>query len=290
MSSRKGLLFVFIAAVLFSIGGLCVKLVPWNAMSINSFRSIISVILLVIFAKVTGRKFKLTSGVIIGAVSMCGVTTLYAMANKLTTAANTILLQFTAPVFVILVMWLVFKERPKRLDVLTCVAVFGGVACFFLDSLGSGSFLGDALALLSGVCYAGVFMMNKFPGGDPLFATILGQAMGAAIGFPWLVRETVFTGTALTAAVALGVFQLGVAYMFFTTGIRTAPPVSACLVAGIEPILNPVLVAVVLGEMISPLSLLGGAIVFVSIMGYNVLTTKQEKQAELAAQICKEEP
>lgn len=290
MSSRKGLLFVFIAAVLFSIGGLCVKLVPWNAMSINSFRSIISVILLVIFAKVTGRKFKLTSGVIIGAVSMCGVTTLYAMANKLTTAANTILLQFTAPVFVILVMWLVFKERPKRLDVITCVAVFGGVACFFLDSLGSGSFLGNALALLSGVCYAGVFMMNKFPGGDPLFATILGQAMGAAIGFPWLVRETVFTGTALAAAVALGVFQLGVAYMFFTTGIRTAPPVSACLVAGIEPILNPVLVAVVLGEMISPLSLVGGAIVFVSIMGYNVLTTKQEKQAELAAQICKEEP
>lgn len=290
MSSRKGLLFVFIAAVLFSIGGLCVKLVPWNAMSINSFRSIISVILLVIFAKVTGRKFKLTSGVIIGAVSMCGVTTLYAMANKLTTAANTILLQFTAPVFVILVMWLVFKERPKRLDVITCVAVFGGVACFFLDSLGSGSILGDALALLSGVCYAGVFMMNKFPGGDPLFATILGQAMGAAIGFPWLVRETVFTGTALAAALALGVFQLGVAYMFFTTGIRTAPPVSACLVAGIEPILNPVLVAVVLGEMISPLSLLGGAIVFVSIMGYNVLTTKQEKQAELAAQICKEEP
>lgn len=290
MSSRKGLLFVFIAAVLFSIGGLCVKLVPWNAMSINSFRSIISVILLVIFAKVTGRKFKLTSGVIIGAVSMCGVTTLYAMANKLTTAANTILLQFTAPVFVILVMWLVFKERPKRLDVITCVAVFGGVACFFLDSLGSGSILGDALALLSGVCYAGVFMMNKFPGGDPLFATILGQAMGAAIGFPWLVQETVFTGTALAAAVALGVFQLGVAYMFFTTGIRTAPPVSACLVAGIEPILNPVLVAVVLGEMISSLSLLGGAIVFVSIMGYNVLTTKQEKQAELAAQICKEEP
>ncbi|MBQ5583653.1 MAG: EamA family transporter, partial [Ruminiclostridium sp.] len=258
----------------------CVKVIPWNAMAINSFRSIISVILLLVFAKVTGRKFKLTPGVLIGAVSMCGVTTLYAMANKLTTAANTILLQFTAPVFVILVMWLVFKENPKRLDVITCIAVFGGVACFFLDSLGSGSFLGDALALLSGVCYAGVFMMNKFPGGDPLFATILGQAMGAVIGFPWLVQETVFTGTALAAAVALGVFQLGVAYMFFTTGIRYAPPVAACLVAGIEPILNPLLVAVVLGEMISPLSLMGGAIVFLSIMAYNVLSARQEKRAE----------
>ncbi|MBR3752219.1 MAG: EamA family transporter [Ruminiclostridium sp.] len=283
MSSRKGLLFVFIAAILFSIGGLCVKVIPWNAMAINSFRSIVSVILLLIFAKVTGRKFKLTPGVIMGAVSMCGVTTLYAIANKLTTAANTILLQFTAPVFVILVMWLVFKERPKRLDVITCVAVFGGVACFFLDSLGSGSFLGDALALLSGVCYAGVFMMNKFPGGDPLFATILGQALGALIGFPWLIQETQFTGVALASALALGVFQLGIAYMFFTTGIRYAPPVSACLVAGIEPILNPVLVAVVLGEMISPLSLVGGAIVFLSIMAYNVLSARQEKQAERKA-------
>ncbi len=280
MSSRKGLLFVFIAAVLFSIGGLCVKVIPWNGMAINSFRSIVSVILLLIFAKVTGRKFKLTPGVIMGAVSMCGVTTLYAIANKLTTAANTILLQFTAPVFVILVMWLVFQERPKRLDVITCIAVFGGVACFFLDSLGSGSFLGDALALLSGVCYAGVFMMNKFPGGDPLFATILGQALGAIIGFPWLIQETQFTGVALASALALGVFQLGIAYMFFTTGIRYAPPVSACLVAGIEPILNPVLVAVVLGEMISPLSLVGGAIVFLSIMAYNVLSARQEKQAE----------
>ena len=283
MSSRKGLLFVFIAAVLFSIGGLCVKVIPWNGMAINSFRNIVSVVLLLIFAKVTGRKFKLTPGVIMGAVSMCGVTTLYAIANKLTTAANTILLQFTAPVFVILVMWLVFKERPKRLDVITCVAVFGGVACFFLDSLGSGSFLGDALALLSGVCYAGVFMMNKFPGGDPLFATILGQALGALIGFPWLIQETQFTGVALASALALGVFQLGIAYMFFTTGIRYAPPVSACLVAGIEPILNPVLVAVVLGEMISPLSLVGGAIVFLSIMAYNVLSARQEKQAERKA-------
>ena len=280
MSSRKGLLFVFIAAVLFSIGGLCVKVIPWNAMSINSFRSIISVILLLGFAKVTGRKFKLTPGVLIGAVSMCGVTTLYAMANKLTTAANTILLQFTAPVFVILVMWLVFKEKPKRLDVITCIAVFGGVACFFLDSLGSGSFLGDALALLSGVCYAGVFMMNKFPGADPLWATILGQVMGAVVGFPWLIQETQFTPVAIGAGVALGVFQLGVAYMFFTTGIRYAPPVAACLVAGIEPILNPLLVAVVLGEMISPLSLVGGAIVFLSIMAYNVLSARQEKREE----------
>lgn len=280
MTARKGLVFIFIAAVLFSIGGLCVKVIPWNSLSINSFRSIISVVMLSVFAKVTGRKFKLTPGVFAGAVAMCATTTLYAMANKLTTAANTILLQFCAPAFVILFMWLLFKERPKRLDVITCALVFSGVACFFLDSLGSGSFVGDALALLSGVGYAWVFMLNKIPGGDPLFSTILGQAMGAVIGFPWLIQETEFTAVGLTAAIALGVFQLGLAYIFFTTGIRYASPIAASLVTGIEPILNPILVAVVLHEMISPLSLVGGAIVFLSIMGYNVLSARMEKQGE----------
>ncbi|MGN0969223.1 MAG: EamA family transporter, partial [Evtepia sp.] len=81
-----------------------------------------------------------------------------------------------------------------------------------------------------------------------------------------------------SAAIALGVFQLGLAYIFFTTGIKYAPPVSASLMTGIEPILNPVLVALVLGEMISPLSLLGGAVVFVTIMVYNVIGARAEQK------------
>lgn len=279
MSSRKSLFFVFIAAVLFSIGGLCVKVIPWNALSINSFRSIISVVMLFSFAKITRHELKLTPGVFAGACAMCFTTILYAASTKLTTAANAILLQFSAPVFVIIFMWLIFKEKPKKLDMVTCVIVFGGIACFFLDSLGSGSLLGDSLALLSGVGYAWVFLLGKIPGGDPLFSAMLGQAMGGLIGLPWLVQETQFDAATMTAAIALGVFQLGFAYIFFTTGIKYAPPVSASLVTGIEPILNPVLVAIVLGEMISPLSLLGGVIVFVSIMVYNVLTTKREKEA-----------
>ena len=284
MSAKKGLLCVFIASILFSIGGLCVKMVPWNGMAINSFRSIISVVLLLIFAKVTGRKLRFSLGVFIGACAMCATTTLYAMANKLTTAANTILLQFTAPAFVILLMLIFFHEKPKKLDVIACIFVFGGIACFFLDSLGTGHILGDLLAVISGVGYALVFMMNKFPKADPLFATILGQSMGAVIGFPFLMQETAFTPTAILYASLLGVFQLGIAYMFFTTGIRYASPVSASLVAGIEPILNPVLVAIVLGETLTPLSFVGGAIVFLSIMTYNVLTSRQEaKQQKEAA-------
>lgn len=278
MTSKKGLMLVFIAALLLSIGGLCIKQIPWQPLAINSFRSIISVALLLVFARGIHRKFKLTKGVILGALSVWGATTLYTVATKLTTAGNAVLLQFTAPMFVILFVWLVFKEPPKRLDVIACIFIFGGVLCFFLDSLGSGRFVGDVIAVISGVCYAGVFMMNRMPGGDPLWATILGQGLGAIVGLPALVQETQFDSTSLFYGVLLGVFQLGLAYALLTTGLRYAKPISASLVTGIEPVLNPILVALVVGETLTTLSLVGGAIVFVSVMTYNVLTVKLEKQ------------
>ena len=275
-ASHKGLLFIFFAAVCFSIGGLLIKMIPWNAMSINCWRCGISMTILLVFAKAAHHKLKLTKGVLLGALAMCLTVTCYALANKLTTAANTILIQYTAPAFVILFLWLFFRERPKKLDVIACVFVFCGIACFVLDGLSAGNLTGNLVALVSGIGYAGVFLLNRIPGGDPLFSTILGHGLCFVIGLPWAVRETVFTGQAIGCAVLLGVFQLGLAYIFFTTGIRTAPPVSASLVSGIEPVLNPVLVAIVVGETLTGLSIVGGVIVFVSIMAYNVLSARQE--------------
>ena len=208
-ASKKGLLLVLAAALLLSIGGLCVKMIPWQPLSINAFRSIISVGILLVFAKATHNRCKLTPGVLIGALGVCGATTLYTVSTKLTTAGNAVLLQFTAPMFVILFMWLVFREKPNRLDVGACLLIFGGVLCFFLDSLGSGRFVGDVLAVASGACYSWVFMLNKLPGGNPVWATILGQLMGVGIGLPSLVQETQFDGTSLFYGVLLGVFQLG---------------------------------------------------------------------------------
>ena len=278
--SGRGLLMIFIAALLFSIGGLCVKMIPWQPLAINSFRSIISVGILLLYAKITRHPLRLTPGVFIGACAMCATTTFYTMANKYTTAANTILLQFTAPVFVIVFMWLIFRERPQKIDVIACALVFGGIACFFLDGLGAGNLLGNVLAVLSGVGYAGVFMLNKMPKGDPLFSALLGQAMGAVLGFPWLLREPEIGGTGLIFAVILGVFQLGIAYVIFSIGIQTAPPLSAALVTGIEPVLNPLLVALFLHETVTKLSVVGGGIVFATIMAHNLISTQQQKQAD----------
>lgn len=280
--ARKGFWLVFAAALLLSLGGVCIKQIPWQPLSINSFRAIIALVVLLPFAKLTGAPFRLTPGVLIGAASVWGATTLFTVATKLTTAGNAVLLQFTAPIFVILLMWLFFRERPRRLDVLACLCVFGGVVCFFLDSLGSGRLAGDVIAVFSGVCYAGVFMMQRLPGANPIWATVLGQAMGAIVGLPSLVQETQFTSTALFSGVVLGLLQVGLAYALLTLGLQYAKPITASLVAGIEPILNPILVALVVGETLSPLSLVGGGVVFVSVMTYNLLCLRQEKKLSTA--------
>ena len=270
MNQSKGIFYVLMAAVLFSIGGLMIKLIPWSPLSINGARNFISVIIIGIYLKVTHHKLVINPAVLFGAVCMTGVTTLYCMANKLTTAANTIVLQFTAPVFVIFLMWLFFRERPKRVDIIASAVVFVGILFFFVDGLSTGHMLGNVLAVLSGVAYAGVFMMNSFEKSDSLSSIFLGQALSAVTCVWFVFGETDFGGAALGGIFALGIFQLALAYIFMAKGLDEVPAVTASLTTAIEPILNPLLVAVFYHEAITPLSLVGAIIVVAAVVGYNV--------------------
>ena len=270
MKQSKGIFYVLMAAVLFSIGGLCIKLVPWSPLAINGTRNLISAILIGIYLKVTHHKIVINPAVLFGAVCMAATTTLFTIANKLTTAANTIVLQFTAPVFVILLMWIFFKERPKRVDIIASVIVFIGIICFFIDGLSTGDMLGNVIAVLSGIGYAGVFMMNSFEKSDSLSSIFLGQSLSAVTCVWFVFGETDFGMAAIGGIVALGVFQLALAYIFMAKGLDEVPAVTASLTTAIEPILNPLLVAVFYHETVTPLSFVGAVIVIAAIVGYNV--------------------
>lgn len=277
MKQSKGIFYVLMAALLFSIGGLCIKLVPWSPLAINGARNLISVILIGIYLKAIHHKIVINPAVLFGAVCMTGTTTLYTIANKLTTAANTIVLQFTAPVFVIFFMWLFFKERPKRMDIAASVVVFIGIICFFIDGLSSGNMLGNILAVLSGVSYAGVFMMNSFEKSDSLSSIFLGQALSAVTCVWFVFGETNFGVTAIGGIVALGVFQLALAYIFMSKGLDEVPAVTASLTTAIEPILNPLWVALFYHEVITPLAFVGAVIVIVAVVGYNLWKAVRSK-------------
>ena len=130
--------------------------------------------------------------------------------------------------------------------------------------------LGSVIAVLSGVAYAGVFMMNSFEKSDSLFSIFLGQALSAVTCIWFVFGETDFGVTAIGGIVALGVFQLALAYIFMSKGLEEVPAVTASLTTAIEPILNPLLVAIFYHEMVTTLSLVGAIIVIGAVVGYNV--------------------
>ena len=281
---RTGTLCVFLAAVLYSIGGLCIKLIPWGGMAINGARTAIALVVIGAYLAVIRHPLRFNRWVAVGALSIFGTNALFSVANKLTTAANVIVLQFTAPIFVMVFTAIFFRRRPGKLDLVTCAAVLGGILFFFVDSLSAGGMVGNVLALISGISYAGVFMMNDMPEGDAISSVFWGDVFSAVVGLPFVAMETDFSATAVVSVLILGVFQVALAYILLTIGLKTTPPVTASLVSGIEPVLNPILVAVFYHEMIGPTALVGAVIVVGSVVAYNVICGRREHKERVPAQ------
>lgn len=269
----RGMLIMLSASVCFSIGGLLIKMIPWNPFAINGSRNLIAACVIGLYIYFTGHRMKFNFTVLAGAVCMAGVTTLFTVANKLTTAGNAIVLQYTEPVWVILLMFVFFRKKPSGLEIITIISVLIGILCFFFDSLSTGKIVGDLIAFLSGLFYAGMFMLNQFEKGDPLSSIVIGQFLCGLVLSPMALRETVFSPSALAAVFILGTVQVGLAYILFSIGTRLTDPVTASIINAMEPILNPILVAVFYGEMLGGLSLIGAAIVVGSILFYNIRQT-----------------
>ena len=135
---------------------------------------------------------------------------------------------------------------------------------------------GNILAVLSGICYAGVFMMNTGKNADAVSSCFIGQLAAGLLFTPLCFQENDFSAPVLSAVLALGIVQVGGAYVLFSIGIRHVPPVAASLITGMEPILNPLLVAVFYGEAVSALSLVGSVIVVCSILAYNLILARKQ--------------
>lgn len=274
ISHRRGLAYVLISAVCFSLAGVLIKVIPWNPISINGARCIFAIIPMYLYLRATGRCFHVNKQIIGGAVLDFAMLETFVIANKLTTAANAIVLQFTEPIWVILLAWIIFRSRPRRSAVVASFVVIAGIACFFYDSLNAGGMLGNILAIVSGVAYAGVFLLKESPECDFECAAILGFAACFVAGIPFYPQETLFTPEILVTIVVLGVVQLGFAYFFLSKGLDVVSPVTASLTSTIEPLLNPILVAIVVGETIGPISIFGAVLVVGAATAYNVYAAR----------------
>ena len=241
-----------------------IKAIEWPALAVAGGRGLIAALFLIAFSR--GLRFRFSIPQVVGAVAYAGCTVLFVAATKLTTAANAILLQYTAPVWVALFGAWLLGERATRLDWWTIAIVLLGMGLFFGDRLELANLLGNTLAVLSGVAFAAMTIaLRRQKDGSPVESIILGNLLAFAIGLPAIVGAPALTTTGWTALLALGVVQLGVSYWLYVRAIRHVTALEAVLVPVIEPILNPVWVLLVMGERPTPLALVGGVVVLTAV-------------------------
>lgn len=269
----KGPALIAITAILWSFGGLLIKLISWDAMTIVGIRAAIAAVVMAVYMKKPRITFSLP--VILGGVSLSATTILFVFANKLTTSANAIILEYTAPIFIIILSVLFLKKRVKKLDVIAVFVVFIGIALFFFDQLGDGNLLGIMLGLISGITFAGVFLMNQMPNSKPEESVLLGNIINAVAAIPFIVTNVTFEFIPWMSIALLGIFQLGLAYVLFAVGIKNTPPVFASLIAALEPLLNPVWVLLFTGEKPGNWAIVGGVIVIATIAVYSLLSGRR---------------
>lgn len=277
MNKRNlGPLYIVFAAIFWSFGGLLGKLIPWSGLTIAALRGVIAALTIAIYRR--NFHFKLNKPILLAGLSLTVTTVLFMLANKMTSAANAIVLQYTSPVFIILLTLIIYKQKPRKRDLFAIIGVLIGISIFFLDQFKSGQYLGDLIALASGLSFAAVFFANKLPNASPIDATYLGNLLSLFI-LPFILFDQSFiqnqSPTTWLLIILMGVFQLGFGYIFFSLGIKQTPATTSSIIATLEPILNPIWVFLFLREVPSTLSLIGGLIVLITVSIYNTIVTKE---------------
>jgi len=280
---RTGALLMLVAAaLLWSTGGFLIKSVSWHPMAIAGMRGVIAGLLVLVVLR--RPQFTWSAAQIGGGIAYAATVILFVLANKLTTAANAILLQFTAPIYVaIFGPWFV-GERTTKFDWCIVLTVFLGIGLFFCDSLDAGGLVGNILAVASGVTFAWIALfVRKQKKGSTLESLLIGNVLAALIGLPFMFTSMP-DAKSWACLILLGVFQLGLAYILFVTAIKRVRALDSILITVLEPLLNPVWVFLLLGERPGKWALVGGGIVIVAVTVRGVIIARQDREAALLRQ------
>ncbi len=318
-SRAVGFLFALLAAALWSAAGIGIKLLPLSGPTIAGYRALFS--LPVFVAALLLRGPLLRSGrfyaqalrqplVILAGLSYALCVTLFVLANKNTSAANAILFQYSAPIYVALLSGPLLGEPVRRGDWLAVFACLSGIALCVSGELTAAGWLGNGLSLLSGVGFGLLPLiwrrMQRDPAGPPAATTtattataaavtpndlglmrlhwpglslVLGNLLTAAICAPWMIGSPPQSAVQWSALAGLGLFQIGVPYLCYAAAVRRLSAVESLLAATLEPILNPVWVALWAHEVPGRLTLLGGAVILSSVVLRGIWQARKPSRA-----------
>lgn len=261
---RRAILYLIIAAVLLSTSGIVIKSLSLQPLAVVAGRSIFSG--LVFWFYLRRFPFRPTRWQFTAASSYIATQALYISALGLTTAATAIFLQFSAPVYILLLGFWLLHEKPSRADWLAMLIIFGGMILFFGESLNLDNLAGALLAALSGV-FLGLMTvaLRAQKHGNPAESFLLANAFSAIFGFYFVLQET-WSLASWAAIIYLGVIQVGLAFVLYSMAIRVIPALEATLIGTLEPILAPLWVFLFIGEMPGPLAMFGALLVLVGVV------------------------
>jgi len=262
---QKGISYVFIAGLLWSTGGLFIKLITLPPMQLAFFRCVIAATAFgIIFRE---RILLFNKMTFLNSVFYASILITFVIATKTTTAANAIFLQSTAPIYVLIFEPIFNKTKYEKINIITVAVCVLGMILFFVGKLEPGHLEGNIIALLSGIAFASFFLGMKK--NDPKYqqsSIFYGNILVAIISIPFLLSLEVLTTRDFLMLAFLGVFQIAIAYAFFSSGLKRTYAVEASIIALIEPVLNPVWVFIGYGETPSLTAIIGGLIILGAIV------------------------
>ena len=282
MTRNKAILEILLCAALWSIAGILMKLIPWSGFVIAGFRSLLAGAVMAVYMAARRIRLTVTRRSVSGGAALCATMTLFSVANKITTAANAIVLQFTAPIWILLLSALILKKRFRRMDCIAVALTFLGVVLFFMDGLRAGHTAGNCVALAAGLAFGLYYMsLGDCPEAERMSAVLIGHALTFLIGIPaTAAAPPPLTAPALLSLLALGIFQLGIPYVLLAHASGWCPPLICALLGALEPLLNPLWVALFDGERPGTTALIGGLIVIAAVTALCIFDAREERLHE----------
>jgi drug/metabolite transporter (DMT)-like permease len=270
-------LLLLLAALCWSLGGVLIKSIDWTPMAIAGGRSAIAIPVMLLC--IGWPRFTFSPAQIGGAIGYALTVILFVFATRMTTAANAIFLQYTAPIYVAIIGRRYLGERAHPIDWLVILFALLGIALFFFDRLTISGWWGNVIALASGLAFASVALfLRKEKGGSPVASIILGNLLVALAGLPFIFQQSL-GAEGWWRLLLLGAVQLGLPYVFYGIAIKHVTALEATLIPLLEPVLNPLWVMLALGERPGAWAMVGGALVLGTVLARGALMLRSRRSS-----------
>ena len=264
MSHKKAIAITCFVALMWSLAGFNIKMIEWSPYAIAAGRSLVAVILLAPMVLRKGFQ-KIDRYVIGGAICYAAFNYCFINSTTLTSSAIAIMMQYTVPIYVALLSWLFLRERVGWADIISVGFVFLGMIFFFLDSNSGGSLKGNIVSIFNGITFAGISIFLRLQkDGNPALSMYLGNVISAVAGLPIMWNAGMPDTISLLFLLLAGLL-VAVSYTLYAKASTGLSALETVLIPIIDPVMNPVWVFLFLDERPGALTIVGAAVILVSV-------------------------